>query len=287
MQTIYHWTDPTKPHNLCMSVQKSGFWSVPFPIEEIGKRSFTINFGREEVPFSVETRDSYTANFIVFSRHEASQPPFEIENNTPLRLLYNQRSCDVLRTLEPGEKAPYYWDLPIVEAADKKKKLVLKFLRSSERATQEAGAVQTIELNPVKIKVRKPLHMSNDLFVWVFVAVSGSTLKVCCTSDRQRVRAELGEGATQDSSMLAESAIDTVDLPETELRLRLKGLGISIIDDTPAELLFLSLEDIRATYVITERDVRACLRLGWLQIDNQQLNTIFPVLLRPSKVILG
>ena len=60
----------------------------------------------------------------------------------------------------------------------------------------------------------------------------------------------------------------------------LLGVGFSVIDDTPAELMYISLSAVDVRYVSNAREDTVEIKLGRLQIDNQLYNTPLPIVFR-------
>lgn len=61
------------------------------------------------------------------------------------------------------------------------------------------------------------------------------------------------------------------------------GLGISMIDHRPRELLYTLLQDITAEYLQTRTETKLAFALRRLEIDNQAIDTVYPILLEPQR----
>ncbi len=66
--------------------------------------------------------------------------------------------------------------------------------------------------------------------------------------------------------------------------LQLAGIGLSIVDEIPQELLFVTLQRIYLKYTNSPKQTTMELSLKNLQIDNQLYFTPFPVLLQPTEM---
>ena len=67
-----------------------------------------------------------------------------------------------------------------------------------------------------------------------------------------------------------------------KLLLTVPRLGLSLIDDSPQELLYLSAQALHLELESSAAAVELQLSLNWLQLDNQLVVTQQPVLLRPN-----
>ena len=67
-----------------------------------------------------------------------------------------------------------------------------------------------------------------------------------------------------------------------KLLLNVPRLGLSLIDDSPQELLYLSAQALHLGVESSAAALELHLSLNWLQLDNQLVVTQQPVLLRPN-----
>jgi hypothetical protein len=67
------------------------------------------------------------------------------------------------------------------------------------------------------------------------------------------------------------------------LQLNLSGIGVSVVDSVPQELVYLTVQDLTLVAVGQPMGSRSLeLRVGSVQIDNQRLGARFPTLLAPT-----
>ena len=81
---------------------------------------------------------------------------------------------------------------------------------------------------------------------------------------------------------------DTVPSASTVTRpihcsISFAGLGISLIDHRPRELLYTLLQGITAEYLQTRTETKLALALRRLEVDNQAIDTMYPILLEPQR----
>lgn len=66
-----------------------------------------------------------------------------------------------------------------------------------------------------------------------------------------------------------------------ELNISLAGVGISLIDDTPQELLYLSLRQISVDVVVSDLNQYLEVTIANAQADNMLYSTIYPIMVYP------
>lgn len=72
-------------------------------------------------------------------------------------------------------------------------------------------------------------------------------------------------------------------LATTRLTLSFKGVGVSLIDDKPQELLYLSIHDIDLVYTSTSESRKIEFTIGRLQADNQTPSIPYPLCVYPTQ----
>lgn len=81
---------------------------------------------------------------------------------------------------------------------------------------------------------------------------------------------------------LAAAAVSpTVFNSSFDCHIGFQGFGLSLIDHTPAEFLYVSLANITVVLNLKPEDVRIRTTVGWLQIDNPSDTAYYPTVLRP------
>eukprot|EP00743_Colponemidia_sp_Colp-15_P008438 GILK01009172.1.p1 GENE.GILK01009172.1~~GILK01009172.1.p1 ORF type:complete len:1282 (+),score=242.95 GILK01009172.1:355-3846(+) len=95
------------------------------------------------------------------------------------------------------------------------------------------------------------------------------------------------EDSVTGSSRMLEDAEDDVeelvisDDPTLSIEVHVQGIGISIVDSAPQELLYLFLGPVHVSYTDSSADKKLEVSFDWIQIDTQMPNTRFPILLAP------
>ena len=67
-----------------------------------------------------------------------------------------------------------------------------------------------------------------------------------------------------------------------KFNLILFGIGLSMIDECPEELIYLSLNQLSVSYGINDSETSVEVKIGRLQIDNQIFCTPYPIVLYPT-----
>lgn len=71
----------------------------------------------------------------------------------------------------------------------------------------------------------------------------------------------------------------------TCVTLEFAGMGIGLLDARPRDLLYAVFQDFAAEYVETPTENRFSLMLRRMEIDNQNMDTEYPVLLEPQRLL--
>ena len=67
-----------------------------------------------------------------------------------------------------------------------------------------------------------------------------------------------------------------------KFNLVLFGIGLSVIDEVPEELIYLSLNQLSFSYGMNSSETSLEVKIGRLQIDNQIFCTPYPIVLYPT-----
>eukprot|EP00923_Selenidium_pygospionis_P037604 GHVN01065889.1.p1 GENE.GHVN01065889.1~~GHVN01065889.1.p1 ORF type:complete len:3455 (-),score=473.94 GHVN01065889.1:28-10392(-) len=73
----------------------------------------------------------------------------------------------------------------------------------------------------------------------------------------------------------------TVANEDMRIKMALKGVGISVVDATPSEILYVSVRNINLKYDQLGDEETIAARIGWIQIDSHTKGKYYPTVLRP------
>ncbi|KDP27978.1 hypothetical protein JCGZ_19058 [Jatropha curcas] len=291
-----HPTDPPKSFGWQSSSQVEllklrveGYnWSTPFSVCSEGMMHVSLkkDTGGDQMQLRIQVRSgTKSSRYEVIFRPNSSSSPYRIENRSmflPIRFQQVDGVSDSWNLLLPNAAASFLWeDLGrrrllelFVDGTDSSKSLIYNIDEISDNLPIHMGGgparalrvtiVKEDKLNVVKISDWMPENESISL------VSSGAPVRL----------SQLGGNETQQQQFL--SATDC----EFHVVLELAELGISVIDHTPEEILYLSVQNVLLAYStgLGSGFSRFKLRMHGIQVDNQLPLTPMPVLLRPQKV---
>ncbi|KAG0213348.1 hypothetical protein BGX28_004686 [Mortierella sp. GBA30] len=276
-------------------------WTAPFCIDEMGKMYVTILRSDGEVELiRVQVMMEVATVFIVLNKD--GRWPYRIDNRSSWDISFCQLSparaesasastasfsSSVAKNykLKAGERMWYSWDLPHL----KEKKLVLSVNgREREVNLQEIGtpvpfkfpagdtsgilSIDVIAEGPTQVLVLADYDSKQSLFK----QRSSSQLTVSERSENW----EMTSGRD-----LAKDGFEVVDIDSVvtfSFRVRLEGIGISILNQRMQELIYLSMTGLEMKYTDTNMYQSVNMLVKWLQIDNQLYGGSNPIILCPT-----
>eukprot|EP00003_Mantamonas_plastica_P031498 TRINITY_DN823_c0_g1_i3.p1 TRINITY_DN823_c0_g1~~TRINITY_DN823_c0_g1_i3.p1 ORF type:complete len:3996 (-),score=1299.11 TRINITY_DN823_c0_g1_i3:663-12608(-) len=219
------------------------------------------------------------ATILVVLRDELPRvPPFRISNRTTEQISYKQEGSHSKKEyLDPFQDRAYAWDHP----SSPYNRLVVEFERSGQ---QQVFALDSITMfSPVTLT-----HADGDYKVYCEVYPDGPTRVLRISDPRVHgvaVNASRGGlGATGEmvlKEMMQRDAEDTMLSGLGSLKISLSGLGVSVVDGKPRELLYLSVSQVSASILNEGESQHMSMQIGSIQVDNQMPHTTFPVMLIP------
>ena len=285
----FHWLHREKPNELCITFSPEYTWSSGFQISDISE--FAIKIKDKDIPGKRDPRDrnSYlvrvevqlqNSTFFVIIKPEAPDvPPYIIDNQTKLNLIYYQKSSsfkkDVseidfiksayLQEIKAKQKMSYTWDVP-----NDPHILVVQSLTSNFRR----------EYNLDKIKQYPPVSFTigKDLYRIVGDVIANGPTRILCIFDAQE-RAFSDKNSPKGDQFIITAEQDMESTITLQFTVELAGCGISVVNELPQELIYLTMNDIWVDYSNSSKQMRVEVRVLRLQIDNQLPSTTFPVLL--------
>ncbi|XP_077211040.1 calcium-dependent lipid-binding family protein isoform X2 [Tasmannia lanceolata] len=289
-----HPTDPPKmlqwqstSKSELLKVRLDGFkWSTPFSIDNEGMMCVSLKtcVGNDQTSLRVEVRSgTKSSRHEVFFRPPSLSSPFRIENRSmflPIRFRQIEGSDDSWRSLPPNASASFFWE-------------DLGRLRLLEVFVDGTDPLKSEKYNIDQISEHQPMQ------------VSGGPVKALCLTVLQEGKMHVVKisdwmPANETLSVIPgrvplfftqPSKNDPKQSPspsecEFHVIVELAELGLSIIDHTPEEILYLSVQNLLLMYStgLGSGISRFKLRMLGIQLDNQLPLTPMPVLFRPQRI---
>lgn len=197
-----------------------------------------------------------------------SVAPYRIENHTletfKLRQVtkkgwrQDQNLQPKQTSLLPYHTCAYAWDEPLAP-----QEIVIELLKNGQSRSEMVGTFSFNRLETFPVK--------NNLIIRL---IAQGPTRVLCIHDH---RISVNPGITNKP----EPALVNRDL--FKLCVNIASLGISIIDQTPQELIYISVTDVSVDYTKSIGEDSLKTEVGRVQVDSQILNTPFPSMIYPLK----
>lgn len=272
-------------------------WSAPFLISNVG-RSYVKLFKKEgTILIKVDVLLQEATLFLHFQEADRKNWPYSIRNFTNLEFVFYQANPNVddqgvdqgrtpfrpIKYRIPRKSAmPYAWDYPAATA----KEVILE-CNGKRRSVQLA---ELGELPPMKVP-RDSKTGSPGGVVDLNVIADGpqQTLILTDYEPEKSLYKLKGPSGSQQNVAASSSQVDQFAVAEegaddwnTSIKLRLKGIGISMISGRSMELCYATVRGIEFAYTISDLYDNYTMKVKWIQIDNQLYGGLFPVILYPS-----
>lgn len=255
-------------------------WSQPFSVNSEGIMQINLKSELDESQLHLRAEiqtGTKESRLLVIFRHASVSSPYRIENRSailPIRVRQAGGDDDSWKFIQPGYATSFAWeDLNreqllevLVDGADPRKssKYNIDEIADHQPVSSQTGPVMALRLTVSKegntnvVKVADWMPSNEDLAVMPVGILESSqcehTLSAVGSDNQFHVIVELAE------------------------------FGLSVVDHTPEELLYVSIQNLIMSYgtSLGSGTSRFKLRLDGLQIDNQILLTPMPVLFRPQ-----
>lgn len=256
-------------------------WSGKFNIR-LKRREVTMRLRHKmkgyTVIVTVEVLEKKKSSTSVLVFRQSSHPPFRLENHTMHPLHFGQslgrvssEDSDIDSMLLPYQSADFAWDEP----EKRRRSLIVKSTSSNE--ILEDYVLGRFNLD--RIAPGTELKLESTLFAGELVA-DGPT-RVLRITDASMPRLPTFR---QDELNHFQQKTDVATFLATSLLMRLThGVGISVVDWSPQELLYFRLDDIYIERKIDTKKDTVNIAVGHIQLNNQLWVTPYPVLLKMGK----
>ncbi|KAM2018735.1 hypothetical protein ACFX1T_021631 [Malus domestica] len=289
------WIHPTdSPKPFCwqssakvelLKVRVDGYnWSAPFSVcyEGIMRVCLKKDAGNDLLQFRIAVRSgAKNSSYEVVFRPNSSMSPYRIENRSmflPIQIRQVDDTNDSWKFLLPNTAASFLWE-------DLGRRRLLEILVEGE------DPLKSEKYDIDEISDHQPIHVGNGPSKASRVTViKEDKVNVIKISDWMRESDPSGILSTSHSSPMSQLSIQKqspiITDCEFHVIIELPELGISIIDHTPEEILYLSVQNLHCAYStgLGSGISRFKLRMRGIQLDNQLPLTPTPILFRPQKV---
>ncbi len=256
----FHWPRPDGLRHVLFSRGERGSqWSGGVPLEYIVRHNAPASGSRIVLPLrnleegSVEfvrlsiRRLAGRSSFVVSLCSESgASAPLVLQNHTRHELTFKQSGVAFASTLPPGGSCPYAWDEPSGRHA---LELALPSSRASFRC--RTGASYSERRGGVHMRVVSEATVTRIVLTGRSSAPVASPLRGAATTPAAAVAPAPPHLGVPDMAAAASTDADLVAAsPEMlrncwKLHVQIPKLGVSVLDERPRELLYLSLRGLR------------------------------------------
>ncbi|KAJ8645273.1 hypothetical protein MRB53_007021 [Persea americana] len=289
---LIHPTDPPKmflwqstSKSELLKLQLDGFqWSTPFSIENEGMMCVSLKHdkGSDKINIRVEVRSGgKNSRCEVVFRLASFSSPYRIENRSmylPIRFRQVDGTYDSWQALLPNAAASFFW-----EDLGRQRLLEVIVDGTDPTESQKYNIDGNFDYQPMHVSGGpvKPLHVAVLKEGKIHVIKISDWLPVSETAAimPKRGALNLSQQPENDPKQLPSADI------EFHVTIELSELGISVIDHTPEEILYLSISNLLLSYStgLGSGISRFKMRMLGIQLDNQLPLTPMPVLFRLQK----
>ncbi|XP_057959044.1 uncharacterized protein LOC131151699 [Malania oleifera] len=291
-----HPTDPPKPFGWqsstkaeLLKLQLDGYkWSTPFSVHTEGLMCISLkkDSGTDQVYLRVEVRSgAKSSRYEVIFRPISLSSPYRIENCSmflPIRFRQVDGAIDSWRSLLPNAAASFFWeDLGrqrllelLIDGSDPSKSEMYNIDEISDHQpiSVAGGPARAIRVTILKEEKMNVVRISD----WM----PDNESHVIMSNRLPSSLSQLPRNVSQHQELPSTSNF------EFHVNVELAELGLSIIDHTPEEILYLSVQNLLLSYStgLGSGISRFKLRMSRIQVDNQLPLTPMPVLFRPQRI---
>ncbi|KAH7488593.1 putative vacuolar protein sorting-associated protein 13A [Phytophthora ramorum] len=308
----FHWTLRfAKTRTIrCRFTEYGWSWSGAVPLVESGEYAVRMRHEstRESKLVRVTLKLDSSCVCVYFREERTTAPPYRVENYSLETLRTHQHRVRRSEILLPHHSLDYAWDEPTEERL-----LVVDMLPSAAGDNSRPLRIGSFDLDKIQ---RYPDALGGTL--GIEISTDGPTRVLRFTDTRLRGEKNASANVQVSNDQSAKSEVSQggalqllqrfVTAPTVHAALHLQGVGISIVDNAPKELVYVSISGIALEILISddgrsnsgasiaenavslsrlERETRpriiaCCLEVNDVQVDNQLQVTPYPVLLRFS-----
>lgn len=284
---LFCWQSSTKVEMLKLRVD--GYkWSTPFSVCNEGVMRICLKKDTEndQLQLRIAVRSgAKSSSYEVIFRPNSLSSPYRIENRSmflPIHFRQVDGTNESWQFLLPSSAASFFWE-------DLGRRRLLELLIDGN----ELSKAQKLDIDEVSDHL--PIHVASGSSRALRVTiVKEDKINVVKISDWMPESEPTGMLTRKDASPLSQISLKDPQQPQSPSTLdsefhvivELAELGVSVIDHTPEEILYLSVQNLLLAFStgLGSGFSRFKIRMHGIQVDNQLPLTPMPVLFRPQKV---
>ena len=262
--------------NLALRFSSNDEWSAPVDFSSVGRYFVKLHSfpSKNVVLLKVEIVLQSSSIFVVITKED--NWPFRVENESSADIIIRQKSSiSSVFLVETKSMVKFAWDDPCSEEHE----LNLEVYDKQRK-------INIMEIGPKK-PVRYRLH--GQVSALALNVIADGPIMVLSIKDYEEGKS-IYRPASVESSVVSGSADDFFDVKDVEaiaqssFKIDFDSVGVSFIDSSLQELLYVSLKSISLNYTIYNIMTSYGISIGWIQIDNQLFQAAEPILLYPAVV---
>eukprot|EP00941_MAST-03F_sp_MAST-3F-sp1_P003449 g3449.t1 len=287
----FHWTSKQGlRRHVAFQLDEFGWeWSGGLSIDDVADSSLRLRNTHTHAAYvvRVETVIAEPTMVVIVRPPAASGPPYRIENLSLDTLRFSQKGIGRKEVLLPYNVIPYAFDEPT-----ETKLLVVEAMYlgvDSQEDDDISLIIGEFSLDLIQKHARVIKHRLADHGLVVTISAEGPTRVIRFSDDRVFFADGLGLQSEDDRLLgkIKQRNRDTEKMSDEKgfdlcLQAELPGLGISLLNSSPEELLYTYLDGISGCIELSDQATSYRLDVKGLQIDNQVLSARYPVVLKPQ-----
>ncbi|KAF1789252.1 VPS13, repeated coiled region [Phytophthora cactorum] len=251
----FHWTLRfAKTRTIrCRFAEHGWSWSGAVPLAESGEYAVRMRHEstRESKLVRVTLKLDSSCVCVYFREERTTAPPYRVENYSLETLRTHQHRVRRSEILLPHHSLDYAWDEPTEERL-----LVVDMLPSAAGDNSRPLRIGSFDLDKIQ---RYPDALGGTL--GIEISTDGPTRVLRFTDTRLRGEKAV-PASTHDQPAKTEASEGSalqllqrfVTAPTVQAALHLQGVGISIVDSVPKELVYMSVSGIALDVLVSEVD---------------------------------
>lgn len=205
--------------------------------------------------------------------------PYRFENHSMETFKIKQRGQALYTNLLPYHCCAYAWDEPLAANS-----FVLCIQKPGQQVQDEWQEVGDFSFDRIEALAHNgPEYLAMQIITQgpTRVLQIRDTRIYSSATSLLRVPSQFTASSDRKKSLLSTTSL--TDFTLFRLSLSINLIGLSIIDQIPQEVLYISLSNIAVEQLLARSQHTVNLSVGRLQIDNQLLSTPYPSLLHPLR----